>query len=73
MFCGIVVPEVPLLRMVATLSSSRSFLLELASKIDGHIQKWGSLRMSPAPGSLKMVRLLLPLLWAGEWLRVAWS
>ncbi|XP_019513707.1 PREDICTED: sialic acid-binding Ig-like lectin 11 [Hipposideros armiger] len=59
-----VVPEVPLLWMVT--APSRSFLLELPSKTDRQVQKQDSQRTGPTPGTLEMLRLLLPLLWTGS-------
>lgn len=62
-----VVPEVPLLWVVTV--SSRSFLLAFPSKTDRQVQKRDSQKTGRAPGTLEMLRLLLPLLWTGEWLR----
>ncbi|KAM5207913.1 sialic acid-binding Ig-like lectin 11 isoform 1-T2 [Hipposideros larvatus] len=45
---------------------SRSFLLELPSKTDRQVQKQDSQRTGPTPGTLEMLRLLLPLLWTGS-------
>ena len=60
-------PGVPLLWMVPTPISSRSFLLELPSRLDTQVQKPDSPGTGPALGTLEMLQLLLPLLWAGEW------
>ncbi|XP_053515759.1 sialic acid-binding Ig-like lectin 11 [Artibeus jamaicensis] len=52
--------------MVSTPISSRSFLLELPSRLDRQVQKPNSPETGPVPETLEMLRLLLPLLWAGS-------
>ncbi|XP_032985487.1 sialic acid-binding Ig-like lectin 11 isoform X2 [Rhinolophus ferrumequinum] len=59
-----VVPEVPLLWVVTV--PSRSFLLEFPSETDRQVQKRDSQKTGRAPGTLEMLRLLLPLLWTGS-------